>query len=133
MNTGGLATYRYLLRSMAIAFHGDSVVLLAARRTARQRFDEGKKLASDSTAAIEGLQEARNVGDFLRRNLVQGVKTDKDDCYRTHDSHLTNNRSTNPRRSGKGRQHHHQKSSSPPHFLPQNPSKTHTIIMNISH
>lgn len=77
-----LSAYRYLLRSMAIAFQGDSAMLSAAKKEARNRFELGRKLAAEDSEAFEGVKEARNVGKFLRQNLVQGIKDDKKDIYR---------------------------------------------------
>jgi complex III assembly factor LYRM7 len=86
-----LSAYRYLLRSMTIAFQGDITTLSAARKEARSRFDTGRKLAAESPEALEGVTEARNVGGFLRKNLVQGVKDDKDDVYRFSPPWICNN------------------------------------------
>ena len=77
-----LSAYRYLLRSMTIAFQGDNTTLSAARKEARNRFEVGRKLAADTPQAQEGVTEARNVGKFLRQNLVQGIKRSKEDIYR---------------------------------------------------
>jgi hypothetical protein len=84
-----LSAYRYLLRSMAIAFHGDTVVHTAARREARNRFNLARKFEPESEEAQKGLAEARSVGKFLRENLVQGIKDEESDSYRT--MHLCNN------------------------------------------
>ena len=77
-----LSAYRYLLRSMAIAFHGDTVVHTAARREARNRFNLARKFEPESEEAQKGLAEARSVGKFLRENLVQGIKDEESDSYR---------------------------------------------------
>jgi hypothetical protein len=79
-----LSAYRYLLRSIAIAFQGDHVRLSAARKEARKRFEMGKILDPDSAEALDGVTEARNVGKFLRHNLVQGIKDENSDVYRTY-------------------------------------------------
>jgi hypothetical protein len=81
-NAGALSAYRYLLRSIRIAFKEDHVMLLAARKEARRRFNEGRITNINSPDLVEQIEEATNVGKFLRQNLVQGVKTDKDDRYR---------------------------------------------------
>lgn len=78
-----LSSYRYLLRSIAIAFQGDIVTLSAAKKEARNRFEVGRKLNVDAPEALEGITEARNVGKFLRQNLVQGIKDEKKEIYRT--------------------------------------------------
>ena len=41
---------------MGLPFHGDTTTLSAARREARQRFKEGRKLAA--AEAVEGIEEA---------------------------------------------------------------------------
>ena len=76
-----LSAYRYLLRSIAIAFPGDHELLTAARTEARTRFDKARNLAADSNDAIEGVKHCRDVGLFLRRNVVQGVKDEDSDRY----------------------------------------------------
>jgi len=98
-----LHVYRYLLRSIRIAFHGDSVVLNAARKEARRRFDEGRNLTAGTDQAVEGIEEARNVSKFLRRNLVQGIKEDKDDYYSKTLFGRSNDRITNTRGNREGR------------------------------
>ena len=75
--------YRYLLRSIAIAFHGDHPTLSAARHEARRRFNEQRHLNPESTEALEAMKEAQSVGKFLRQNLVQGIKAEGEDKYRT--------------------------------------------------
>jgi hypothetical protein len=77
-----LSSYRYLLRSITIAFQGDNVTLSAAKKEARNRFEIGRKLNADAPEALEGIMEARNVGKFLRQNLVQGIKDEKEEIYR---------------------------------------------------
>ena len=76
-----IQTYRYLLRSMQIAFQGDTTTLRAAKKEARNRFDEKRNLNVDSPEALEAITEARNVGKFLRENLVQGIKDESTDAY----------------------------------------------------
>ena len=76
-----VSTYRYLLRSIGIAFQGDTTTLIAARREARRRFEEGRKWTVEATEAIEGIEEARNVAKFLRQNLAQGIKEEEGDVY----------------------------------------------------
>jgi hypothetical protein len=67
---------------MAVAFHGDNKVYTAARKEARHRFDLGRAYKSESEEAQQGVAEARNVGKFLRENLVQGIKDETKDSYR---------------------------------------------------
>ena len=78
-----LSAYRYLLRSVGIAFQGDKVMLSAARKEARDRFDAGKELDPESPGVAAGVQEAREVGQLLRRNIVQGVREGDSNKYRT--------------------------------------------------
>lgn len=77
-----LSAYRYVLRSMTIAFQGDINTLSAAKKEARRRFEIGRKFVPESPEALEAVTEARNVGKFLRQNIVQGVKNEKEDVYR---------------------------------------------------
>jgi complex III assembly factor LYRM7 len=77
-----LSAYRYVLRSIKIAFQGDFNTLSAAKKEARRRFEIGRKFVAESPEASEAVTEARNVGKFLRQNIVQGVKDDKEDLYR---------------------------------------------------
>jgi hypothetical protein len=77
------SAYRYLLRSIAVAFREDDSTLDAARNEARRRFNEGNKsLNADSAEALQAVKEARDAGKFLRENLVQGVKDEKNGNYR---------------------------------------------------
>jgi len=77
------SVYRQLLRSIAIAFNGDQITLSAARQEARRRFKEQRHLNPESKEAMEGLTEAQSVGTFLRQNLVQGIKAEGEETYRT--------------------------------------------------
>jgi len=79
--TDVIQTYRYLLRSMSIAFQGDTVTLQAARKEARTRFEGKRNLNVDTAEAADAIAEARNVAKFLRENLVQGIKDEKTDTY----------------------------------------------------
>jgi hypothetical protein len=76
-----LQTYRYLLRSMAIAFQGDTVTLLAARKEARSRFEGKRNLNVDTTEAADAIAEARSVAKFLRENLVQGIRDGESETF----------------------------------------------------
>jgi hypothetical protein len=77
------SAYRYLLRSMAIAFQEDHATLNAARIEARRRFNDGNKsLNADSAEALQAVKEARDAGKFLRKNLVQGVKDEENGNFR---------------------------------------------------
>lgn len=95
--TEAVSVYRYLLRSIGIAFHGDATTLSAARREARRTFEEGRKLAT--AEAVEGIEEARSVGKFLRQNLVQGVKEETDEVYSMLTLIKANDRITDTRRN----------------------------------
>jgi hypothetical protein len=74
--------YRYLLRSIAIAFQDDNVTLTAASKEARRRFELGKELDPQSNEAIDGVKEATDVAKFLRQNLVQGQQIPNSDVFR---------------------------------------------------
>src|SRR5437762_14130670 len=86
-----LSAYRYLLRSITVAFQGDITTLSAAKKEARSRFEIRRKLAAESPEALEGVAEARNVGKFLRQNLVQGVKDEKEEMYRIFPQYTCDN------------------------------------------
>lgn len=77
-----LSAYRYLLRSVRITFQGDKAMLTAAKKEARNRFDEGKELDPESPGVAAGVQEAREIGQLLRRNIVQGVREGDSNNYR---------------------------------------------------
>jgi hypothetical protein len=76
-----LSSYRYLLRSISIAFRGDNATLLAAKNEARKRFNLGRDMAAESSEAVEAVNEARSVGKFLRQNIVQGIKDEESEIY----------------------------------------------------
>ena len=77
------SAYRYLLRSISIAFREDHVTLAAAKIEAHRRFSEGEKtLNADPAAASQAIKEARDIGKFLRENLVQGIKDERTGNYR---------------------------------------------------
>ena len=57
------------------------MTLQAARKEARSRFEANRNLTVDAPEALEAISEARNVGKFLRENLVQGVKDESSDTY----------------------------------------------------
>jgi Complex 1 protein (LYR family) len=77
-----LSAYRHLLRSIAITFKGDNSVMVAARTTARTKFDEAKTLDPASEEALKGLEEARGASTFLRQAVIQGVKEDDSANFR---------------------------------------------------
>lgn len=77
-----LSVYRHLLRSIAITFKGDNRVIVAAKTTARTKFEEGKKWDPASDEALKGLEEARGASTFLRQAVIQGVKDDDSANFR---------------------------------------------------
>ena len=44
---------------------------------------EMRQLDPESTEAMDAVKEAQSVAKFLRQNLVQGVKAEGEDKYRT--------------------------------------------------
>jgi hypothetical protein len=78
-----LSAYRHLLRSIAITFKGDTRVIIAAKKTARTKFDEGRNLDPRSEEAFKGLEEAKGASIFLRQAVIQGVKEDDSANFRT--------------------------------------------------
>jgi hypothetical protein len=107
------SAYRYLLRSIGIAFQEDRVTLSAARAEARRRFHEANETMDiGSPEAWEGFKEARDTGKFLRENLVQGIKDQETGAYRmTCSVVLLIVRSADTRGDGKRRQCDDQKSA----------------------
>lgn len=77
-----LSAYRRLLRSMAVTFKGDQRVHSEAKRYARRRFDEGRKLSPDSETAAMNLAEARGASQFLQQGVIQGVMDENTDTFR---------------------------------------------------
>ena len=51
---------------------GDISVLTAARRAARDQFEEKRSLSLDSKEAGDSIQYAKDVARVLRENVVQG-------------------------------------------------------------
>ncbi|KAL1952953.1 hypothetical protein VTO42DRAFT_3820 [Malbranchea cinnamomea] len=73
-SVSALSAYRQLLRATRIAFDGDMHTLLAARAECRRHFDQNRRLGVDTPMHIQNALEAAEV---LRKNIVQGVKTEK--------------------------------------------------------
>jgi complex III assembly factor LYRM7 len=92
-----LAAYRHLLRSTRIAFQGthplnlsrkpflalivvlgDLPTLMAARRAARDNFDQNRTLAS-SEEMTKSIQHAEDVAKILREQVIQGKAVDGDE------------------------------------------------------
>jgi hypothetical protein len=77
------SAYRYLLRSITLAFREDHITLSAAKTEARRRFNEGSQtLKLESAEAEQAVQEVRDTAKFMRVNLVQGVKDEETGRYR---------------------------------------------------
>ena len=57
-------------------------MLAAARKEARTRFESGKEMDAQSPETLKAIDEALNVGKFLRRNIVQGMKDENAQAYR---------------------------------------------------
>ncbi|KAI9770008.1 MAG: Mitochondrial zinc maintenance protein 1, mitochondrial [Geoglossum simile] len=69
-----LAAYRHLLRSTCIAFRDDARLLIAAKGSARQAFENNRPLPPSSTEALSGIAHAEGVARVLRHNVVQGIR-----------------------------------------------------------
>jgi len=98
-----LAAYRHLLRSTRIAFQGDLPTLTAARRAARDNFDQNRALASaEETSKI--IQHAEDVAKILRENVVQGKAVGSEENrfkLRIHE-HIERGDNDTVKMSGKG-------------------------------
>lgn len=79
--TMALAAYRHLLRSTRIAFEGDYHLLHAARRQARDSFNNLRSLNASSEAAATGIVHAEEVAKLLRHNIVQAKKVEGKEAY----------------------------------------------------
>lgn len=102
-----LAAYRHVLRSAQLAFQGslragfrewiqllarpqtdrglsgDHLVLAAARKQARDTFEQNKTLQQGSEEVENGIKHAEDVARILRENIVQGEAAEKPDHYST--------------------------------------------------
>jgi len=76
-----LAAYRHILRSARIAFGGDIPTLTAARKAARDQFNDKRSLTSQEEID-NAVQHARDVGTILQQNVVQGKYDEKKERYK---------------------------------------------------
>ncbi|KAL8694662.1 MAG: hypothetical protein Q9218_000757 [Villophora microphyllina] len=76
-----LAAYRNLLRSIAIAFQGDTRVLHSALTTARSNFESSRALPVGSNEADAAVKHAEEVAAILKRNVVQGHQKDEGEKF----------------------------------------------------
>jgi len=76
-----LVAYRHLLRSTRIAFEGDYNLLHAARKQARDRFNNLRSLNASSDEAMREISHAQEVAKLLRHNIVQAQKAEGKDAY----------------------------------------------------
>lgn len=65
-----LAAYRALLRSAKLAFAGDARTLAAALEESRRGFETNRGAPAGAAAGL--VQDAHEVAQVLRRNVVQG-------------------------------------------------------------
>ncbi|KAI4132132.1 MAG: hypothetical protein LQ338_000886 [Usnochroma carphineum] len=77
-----LPAYRHLLRSITIAFQGDTRLLTSALSTARFQFEAARSLAPSSPDAAAKVAHAEEVAETLRRNVVQGTAVDDGGKFR---------------------------------------------------
>lgn len=77
-NKRALAAYRHGLRATRVAFDGDLPVLLAARAKMRQGMVHPPNPDLPVDKQISHLEE---VAKFLRKNLVQGKKSETEEKY----------------------------------------------------
>ncbi|KAF8320943.1 hypothetical protein DL93DRAFT_2052511 [Clavulina sp. PMI_390] len=76
----GRSTYRELLRSASIAFQGDARVLNGFRDKIRADFTTGRAITSEEEYTTS-LKHGKDVAEFLRKNVVQGVSEEGSDLY----------------------------------------------------
>ncbi|KAK6341728.1 Mitochondrial zinc maintenance protein 1, mitochondrial [Orbilia brochopaga] len=79
-----LQAYRALLRASRLAFQGDSTLLAASHREIRTQFERSRDAAAspDDAPPSDKIKHAFEVATYLRRNVVQAVKTDGDEVFR---------------------------------------------------
>lgn len=67
-----LQAYRNLLRASRLTFQGDERLLLNARNQIRLGFREKAGLSPSDPAVAPAVQQAEEIAQFLRQNVVQG-------------------------------------------------------------
>ncbi|ODQ45523.1 hypothetical protein PICMEDRAFT_16828 [Pichia membranifaciens NRRL Y-2026] len=71
-----LAAYRSALRATRVAFTTDTSTLAAARTNIKQEMRAEKSSTNPDYTPAQRIELLEQVGAFLRRNIVQGVKRD---------------------------------------------------------
>lgn len=75
------SVYRELFRATRVAFGEDLRMLTAARSQITQGFRQDQTAQLSEDELQQKLQHAKDVGLFLRRNIVQGKKNEENDAY----------------------------------------------------
>ena len=65
-----LGAYRKLLRTVAATFKGDDVTLSAARREIRQKFEDNRQVADESSLPVM-IADAYDAAEFIKTHVVQ--------------------------------------------------------------
>lgn len=74
-----LAAYRSALRATRVAFTKDAKTLVAARTKIKQEMKSPKSTTNPDYTPLQRIELLEQIGSFLRRNIVQGVKTGTSD------------------------------------------------------
>ncbi|GAV30069.1 hypothetical protein PMKS-003575 [Pichia membranifaciens] len=75
MRQRALAAYRSALRATRVAFTTDTNTLAAARTKIKQEMKAEKSTTNPDYTPAQRIELLEQVGSFLRRNIVQGVKS----------------------------------------------------------
>ncbi|KAI3400758.1 hypothetical protein diail_1967 [Diaporthe ilicicola] len=67
-----LQAYRHLLRASRLTFQGDERLLTSARDRIRTSFREKAALSPSDPAVAPAVQQAEQIAEMLRTNVVQG-------------------------------------------------------------
>lgn len=69
-----LNAYRAALRSTKIAFTSDVKTLTASRTRLREEMRAEKSITDPKLDTVQRIELLEQVGEFLKRNIVQGIK-----------------------------------------------------------
>ncbi|KAL7409420.1 hypothetical protein BDY24DRAFT_403381 [Mrakia frigida] len=78
----GRSAYRHVLRSSRVVFKGDPKALTISHQKLREAYElEANRSESDPTKYQERIKMAKEVGDILLKNVVQGEKKPDSEVY----------------------------------------------------
>lgn len=72
-----LSAYRSALRATKVAFNNDIQTLTAARIRMKEEMKSEKSLSNPEFNNIQRVELLEQISEFLKRNIVQGVKNDE--------------------------------------------------------